>query len=101
MGSSFEGIRMSGLVRKKEWAICKAARDGDRYGYYVGLQITGWWFPPTRPAGFFVLRDTLKLPPERALPLWTLPGKVYLKDGVGWRDKKRRRPPIGGLLHGW
>ncbi len=25
---------------------------GDRYSYYNGLQIPGWWFPPTRPRRF-------------------------------------------------
>ena len=43
--------------------IAAIIHDG-RFGYHKGLQMTGWWFLPTRPERFIkvFLRDTLILP---------------------------------------
>ena len=96
MGSSFEGLRMSGLgaeigcirivsrtpQEELEWeglgAIGKVIRRSD--GIRALQRIANHRLVvPTRPGGFkeVFLRDTVRLPPKGHNPLWTLPGQVF------------------------
>ena len=69
-----ESIMLASSTREDEKRVA-AINHGDRFSYYKGLQITGWWFPPSPPEGLRneFLRDTLRLPPEGAIPLWSPP----------------------------
>ena len=73
-------------------SICEAISDGGGYRHDDGLQIGGWWCPPsTAQEGFkkVFLRKTLRLPAERprpsAPPLWAgvFDGRMFLFQVAG------------------
>ncbi len=89
IGSSFESLRMSRLVPKKGRATSAEICHADGYRYHNGLQITGWWFPPTRPGRFYkyFLRDSLRLP--AAPPRFPALFRVVSGDGALGMDVRR------------